>query len=120
MTMCKRALENMLVSEFKYSDSEARQLVTENWKGGMNEAHGGTTPIISPIGDVLLLFKLLRKFNIKVTSMSLSSFCRRIALKLTFLGLEKFILSVLLLTFLSKNHLFFRFLKNCPYDFDQT
>ncbi|XP_075262794.1 uncharacterized protein LOC142354402 isoform X2 [Convolutriloba macropyga] len=88
MTMCKRALENMLVSQYGYSETEAHEIVNDNWVGGMKsnlgpkqksisiggrekervnkeDAHDDDA-IVSPIGDVLLLFKLLKKFNIKV------------------------------------------------------
>ena len=76
MTMCKRALENMLVTQFDYTEADAHAAVQENWIGGMSVKGGGSekTEKVFPIGDVLLLFKVLRKFNIRVSSAFKSDF----------------------------------------------
>ncbi|XP_063724733.1 choline dehydrogenase, mitochondrial-like isoform X2 [Symsagittifera roscoffensis] len=66
MTMCKRALERMLVTQYAYSETEAHEIVIDNWVGGMKVHDGASSSSVSPIGDVLLLFKLLKKFNIKI------------------------------------------------------
>ena len=41
------------------------QLVSANWVGGMSQ-QDDDQPNLSSIGDVLLLFKILRKFDVKV------------------------------------------------------
>ena len=71
MTMCKRALEKLLVTQFNYTEADAREVVNENWIGGRS-MKGGENIVsqvvekVFPIGDVLLLFKVLKKFNIRV------------------------------------------------------